>query len=334
MRARLVTLGLLILAAVSATGAVRQPQADLIVLGGAIYTADPRRPRADALAVRDGHFVAVGSRADILAMKGATTRVVDLAGDAVVPGLQDAHGHFLGLGASLTTLDLRDTPSVASITAKVAARAAGQAAGRWVVGRGWDQNDWPVKSWPTRQDLDAVAADTPVVLKRIDGHAAWANTKALALAGITADTRDPDGGRLLRDSAGRPTGVLIDTAQRLVERHIPPPSPRRDRRADPCRRSRNASAGADDGPRRRGVKRHHRRLSPVERRPTPRHASLRDDRLEPGHDTRVVRARPAAGPGPSRHGACGQAVADGALGSRGASLLRTMPTNRAHADCW
>ena len=213
------------LASVSAFGGLRQAPADLIVMGGAIYTADARRPRVDAFAVRDGRFVAVGSRADALAMKGAATRVVDLAGDAVVPGLQDAHGHFLGLGASLSTLDLRDTPSLSSITAKVAARVTGRAPDRWIVGRGWDQNDWPVKDWPTRQDLDAVAPETPVVLKRIDGHALWANSKALALAGVTAGDQRSRWRPVLRDSAGTPTGVFIDTAQGLVERHIPQPTP-------------------------------------------------------------------------------------------------------------
>jgi predicted amidohydrolase YtcJ len=225
MRGRFVVLaGLVTLASVAASSAMRQAPADLIVTGGQIYTADARRARVDAVAVRDGRFVAVGSRADALAMTGATTRVIDLAGGTVVPGLQDAHGHFLGLGASLASLDLRDTPSLSSITAKVASRGAGQRADRWIVGRGWDQNDWPVKDWPTRQDLDAVAPETPVFLVRIDGHAAWANSKALALAGITAATRDPDGGRVLRDSAGTPTGVFIDTAQSLVSRHIPGPT--------------------------------------------------------------------------------------------------------------
>ena len=202
----------------------QQLPADLIVTGGAVYTAASARPRADALAVRNGRFIAVGSAADALALKGPVTRVVDLAGAVVVPGLHDAHGHFLGLGASLSTLDLRDTPTLSSITVKVAERLRGQPVDRWIVGRGWDQNDWPVKEWPTRQALDAVAPETPVWLERIDGHAGWANSKALALAGVSARTRDPDGGRVLRDAAGHPTGIFVDTAQTLVERHIPPPS--------------------------------------------------------------------------------------------------------------
>ena len=229
MNRRLILVGLALVAtawAVRAAGPSpsRQPPADLIVTGGAIYTADVARPRADAVAVRNGRFVVVGSAAEALAFKGPATRLVDLAGAVVVPGLQDAHGHFLGLGASLTALDLRDTPNPASITAKVAERLGGQPPDRWIVGRGWDQNDWPVKEWPTRQALDAVAPDTPVWLERIDGHAGWANSEALAVAGVTAATVDPAGGRVLRDASGAPTGVFVDTAQALVERHIPPPT--------------------------------------------------------------------------------------------------------------
>lgn len=207
-----------------ALSAVRQAPADLIVAGGPIYTADARRPKVEAVAVRGGRFIAAGTTADVMALKGTATRMVALGGQAALPGLHDAHGHFLGLGASLASLDLRDTTGAARIVELVAAKVAAQRAGRWVVGRGWDQNDWATRQWPSRSDLDAVAPDTPVFLTRIDGHAAWANSKALALAGITAATKDPDGGRLLRDAAGEPTGVLIDTAQRLVARNIPPPT--------------------------------------------------------------------------------------------------------------
>ncbi len=163
------------------------------------------------------------------------------------------------------SLDLRDTPSLASITAKVAATRGRPGAGRWIVGRGWDQNDWPVKEWPTRQDLDAVAPDTPVLLDRIDGHAAWANSKALALAGITAATRDPDGGRLLRDAGRR--------ADRRAHRHraaagrTAHPADRRPREID------EQILAADRETRRLGLtmvhdagasSAHHRGLSPAE----------------------------------------------------------------------
>lgn len=204
----------------------RQPaQADLIVLGGPIYTAARSAPRVEAFAVRGERIVRVGRARDVLTLKGTATRVLDLAGQTVVPGLHDAHGHFAGLGASLSQLDLRDTRSTTQIAAQVAARAATRPPDTWVLGRGWDQNDWSVKQWPTRADLDRAAPSHPVFLTRIDGHAAWANSRALALAGISRETKDPPGGRLLRDASGEPTGVLIDTAQALLARHIPSRSP-------------------------------------------------------------------------------------------------------------
>ena len=119
-----------------------------------------------------------------------------------MPGLQDAHGHVLGLGASLQELDLRDTPTFDAIVAKVRARAAATRAGEWIIGRGWDQNRWPVPDWPAPGPLDAAAPRNPVFLTRIDGHAALANRRALAAAAITRDTPDPAGGRLIRDASG------------------------------------------------------------------------------------------------------------------------------------
>jgi predicted amidohydrolase YtcJ len=198
-------------------------QADLIVTG-TIYTADPARPRAEAFAIAGDRIIAVGTRAELAALAGPATRTLDERDGAIVPGLHDAHGHFLGLGESLAVLDLRDTETEAVIAAKVATAVKAAQAGRWVIGRGWDQNDWPSRRWPTRAVLDAVSGDTPVVLERIDGHASWVNSEALVRGGITATTPDPPGGRLLRDASGAPTGVLIDNAQQLVTRHVPPPS--------------------------------------------------------------------------------------------------------------
>jgi predicted amidohydrolase YtcJ len=198
--------------------------ADLVVRGGRIYTAETAQPIVEAVAVRGGRFVVVGSIQDVAAVTGPATRVLELRGHTAVPGLQDAHGHFLGLGASLAALDLRDTTSVAQIVARVKARAAALPAGTWIVGRGWDQNDWQPAQWPTRTDLDAVSPDHPVFLTRIDGHAAWTNSRALAQAAVTSATADPPGGRVLREHDGAPAGVLVDTAQSLVARHIPPPS--------------------------------------------------------------------------------------------------------------
>jgi hypothetical protein len=198
--------------------------ADLIVHNAVIYTVNPAQPRAEAVAVRGGRFVVVGSSADALRLRGTHTRVVDAAGAAVVPGLQDAHAHFTGLGAALQALDLRGTGSLDEIVALVRKRVAAARPGEWILGRSWDQNDWPVKAWPTHEALDNVSGDHPVYLTRVDGHAAFANARAMALAGVSAETKDPDGGRIIRDSAGRPTGVFIDNAMGLVGSRIPRPT--------------------------------------------------------------------------------------------------------------
>ena len=174
--------------------------------------------------MRDGRIVRVGSNADVMRLKGPQTEVLDLQGATLVPGLQDAHGHVLGLGASLTTLDLRDTPTSTRIAELVAERAKTVPAGQWILGSGWDQNDWPEKAWPTREILDRAAPNHPVLLGRIDGHASWANSRAMQAAGIDATTPDPSGGRLIRDATNIPTGILVDTAQRLVKRHVTEPS--------------------------------------------------------------------------------------------------------------
>ena len=206
-------------------GAQAGEPADLIVHNAVIHTVNAAQPRAEAVAVRGGRFVVVGSNADALRLRGPRTRVVDAAGGAIVPGLQDAHAHFTGLGAALQVLDLRGTASLDEIVALVEKRAASARPGEWILGRSWDQNDWPVKAWPTHAALDRVSGDHPVYLTRVDGHAAYANARAMALAGITADTRDPDGGRIIRDAAGRPTGVFVDNAMALVGAHVPRPTP-------------------------------------------------------------------------------------------------------------
>jgi predicted amidohydrolase YtcJ len=202
----------------------QEPPATLIIHNGPIYTADAVHPTAEAVAVRDGRIVRVGSDADVMRLKGIQTEILDLQGATLVPGLQDAHGHVLGLGTSLTTLDLRDTPTPTRIAELVAERAKTVPAGKWILGRGWDQNDWPEKAWPSREILDRAAPNHPVLLERIDGHASWANSRALQAAGIDATTPDPPGGRLIRDHANMPTGIVVDTAQQLVERHVTEPS--------------------------------------------------------------------------------------------------------------
>jgi predicted amidohydrolase YtcJ len=222
---RLVISALGLTSMLAAMLAAQARPATLLVHGGPIYTVNPAQPVVEAVAVRDDRIVGVGSWAEIRRLEGPSTMVLDLDGATLVPGLEDAHGHVLGLGTSLSVLDLVDTPDLAHVVAMVQARVAGTPSGQWIIGRGWDQNDWPAKTWPSRRDLDRVAPDHPVLLTRIDGHAAWVNSRALALAGITQATPDPPGGRIIRDPAGAPTGVLIDGAQQLVAARIPAPDP-------------------------------------------------------------------------------------------------------------
>jgi predicted amidohydrolase YtcJ len=198
--------------------------ADLIVHHGTIHTVAAGAPRAEAIAIRGDRIVYVGADAGALKLRGPATRVIDVDGRAVLPGLQDAHGHVFGLGEQLQELDLRGTTSLAEVTAKVAGRARTLPPDAWLIGRGWDQNDWPVTAWPSRTALDAAAPGRRVWLTRIDGHAGVASSRALAEAGLTAASADPPGGRIIRDAAGAPDGVLVDRAMTAVTRLIPPPS--------------------------------------------------------------------------------------------------------------
>jgi hypothetical protein len=201
--------------------AAQQAPADFIVVNARIYTADLTRPTAQALGVRDGRIVFVGSVRGAEALAGPRTERWDLGGKTVIPGMVDAHVHLVGLGQALRIVDLTGTRSYDEIVARVAARARTARPGEWVRGRGWDQNDWAVTVFPTHEALTSAAPDNPVVLGRVDGHALLVNAKALELAGITRSTPDPDGGRIVRDEAGNATGVLVDRAMGLVNRVIP-----------------------------------------------------------------------------------------------------------------
>jgi predicted amidohydrolase YtcJ len=214
-------------AAVAGRDKQKEPDAgpaDLVLDGGVVVTLDDARPRATALAVRAGRIVAGGGDDEMKPLIGRGTRRIDLKGRTVVPGLTDAHVHVEGLGTALERLDLVGAATLDEALARVAAAAKGAPAGEWLQGRGWDQNDWPEKRFPTAADLDRVAGGRPVFLIRVDGHAAWASSEALVRAGISAKTKDPEGGRILRDAAGEPSGVLVDKAMALVTDHIPEPS--------------------------------------------------------------------------------------------------------------
>jgi predicted amidohydrolase YtcJ len=201
-----------------------QRPADLIVTGARIYTVDPSRPTAEALAIRDGRVLFVGSARGARALQGPKTQIVDATGRTIIPGMTDAHAHFLGLGQALRTVDLVGTTSYAEVIARVAARAREVPAGSWIIGHGWDQNDWGDTRFPTHDALSRAVPNNPVLLERVDGHATLANAKAMQLAAVTKATQDPAGGRLERDSTGTPTGVFVDNAMALVDRVVPPAS--------------------------------------------------------------------------------------------------------------
>ena len=191
------------------------------MVGGTILTMDEEAPAATALAVVRGRIMAVGSDADIRQLVGPRTRVIELSGRGVTPGLVDSHAHLLGLGTALDSVDLRGAKSAKEAADRAAAAARDRPAGEWVTGRGWDQNLWQPQVFPTRSPLDDRVPEHPVALRRVDGHALWANTRALELSGVDKDTPEPAGGKIERDAAGRPTGVLVDAAMDLVESHIP-----------------------------------------------------------------------------------------------------------------
>jgi predicted amidohydrolase YtcJ len=201
------------------------PCADLLVENAVILTLDPGAPRATALAAKDGRLLAVGG-AEVAAQHACPGRTerIDLAGRTVLPGLIDAHGHLRGLGEGLRRVDLVGTASYDEVLARVEERLRSAGPGEWLQGRGWDQNDWPERSYPTRARLDALGEGNPILLTRIDGHAALANRAALAAARIDARTPDPPGGEIVRDAAGNPTGVLIDAAVDLAAAAAPRPS--------------------------------------------------------------------------------------------------------------
>ena len=170
----------------------------------------------------DGKVVAAGPP-ELLSEYPDAIRI-DGKGRTLLPGLIDAHAHVYGLGFLQTSLDLAGTPSLDAATAKIAAYAGDNADKRWLLGRGWNQVIWPVREFPAAADIDAVVSDRPVWLRRIDGHAGWANTRALEIAGIDNDTPDPVGGKIIRDANGNATGVLIDKAMDIMEAHVPQPT--------------------------------------------------------------------------------------------------------------
>ncbi len=199
--------------------------ATLVLTNGHFYTMDASQPRVSAVAVRDGVIVATGNDDEMRALLAPGGEWLDLGGRTVIPGLVDAHVHFQWFSLNLQRVDLYEVPSKDEALRRIAATAGTLAPGQWLEGRGWTQEVWADRAFPTAADLDAVAGHVPAYLAHKSGHAAWVNSRALKLAGITADTPDPAGGQIARDDHGEPTGLLLESAMDLVARLIPPPTP-------------------------------------------------------------------------------------------------------------
>jgi predicted amidohydrolase YtcJ len=204
------------------TSPPKADSADLVFINGNVYTANEKQMHAEAVAVKGDRIVFVGANAAAKKYQGAKTRVVDLHGATVLPGMTDAHYHFIGVGQREMNLNLEGITNLEDFLAKVKARVEEAKPGEWVTGRGWIETFWKPPVFPTRWDLDKVSPNNPVYLTRADGHGAVANSAALKIGGVTKDTKDPFGGQVLRDKqTGEPTGMLLDNAQAFVTRHIP-----------------------------------------------------------------------------------------------------------------
>src|SRR5947209_8606739 len=199
--------------------------ADVVFVNANVYTVNEKQPRAEAIAVKGDRIVLVGSNANAKRFQGRGTRVIDLHGETVVPGMTDAHYHFIGVGQREMNLNLEGITNLEDFLAKVKERVDRAKPGEWVTGRGWIETFWKPPVFPSRWDLDRISPNNPVFLTRADGHGAVANSAALKIGGVTKDSKDPFGGQILRDKqTGEPVGMLLDNAQGFVSRYIPAPT--------------------------------------------------------------------------------------------------------------
>jgi predicted amidohydrolase YtcJ len=197
------------------------PSADLVLFNGKIVTVDNDFSFQQAVAVDGDKIIFVGNNKQVKKYIGPKTRVIQLNGALVLPGLIDAHAHLHSLGDQLSYLDISGTTHYGQIIREVAERVKTVKPGEWIIGGRWDHNDWPDKTFPHHKDLSKLSPNNPVYLRRIDGNSALVNHKAMEIAGINKATPDPFGGVIHRDSRGEPTGVLINRAMNLVKKHIP-----------------------------------------------------------------------------------------------------------------
>jgi predicted amidohydrolase YtcJ len=195
-------------------------KADVIFLNGNVHTFNLDFPSAQAVGIKDNKIIYVGDTQGTINIRDHETKIFDLEGSTVLPGLVDAHAHVMGLGKALSQVDLMGTSSKDEILDIILNAATKAKDGEWISGRGWDQNDWEIKEFPTLEDL-AGTESHPVYMRRVDGHAAWVNSKTLEICKINSNTPDPEGGKIVKDSDGNPTGILIDNAIYLVSDNIP-----------------------------------------------------------------------------------------------------------------
>jgi predicted amidohydrolase YtcJ len=296
--------------------------AELVLTNARIHTMAAEKPEVEALAIQGGRVVATGTAQELKTWQGPATRIIDLKGKAVYPGFHEGHGHLKGLGYQIIRLDVSGVSDLKVVLDRVKDELAKTPKSEWVLGRGWDQNLWPRKEFPSRLDLDKLGADAPVALTRIDGHALWVNSLALKKAGITRKTPDPVGGKILRDAQGEATGILIDRAMDLVRAVIPNESPAQREKAIRAALARSvelgltsfhdAGVGADD-------------IAIYEKLLAENALPLRINVMLSGSDEalldRYMKSGPVVKGDQQLQIRSVKLMADGALGSRGAALL-------------
>jgi len=217
-------MGMLAMLLMAHVGPLRE-EAELVLLGGRVWTGDPRQPQAEAVAIGGGRILAIGRTESVRALIGPRTQVLTVEGRLVLPGFIDNHTHFLNGGFHLLSVDLRDARDPQEFARRIAERAKALPPGRWITGGNWDHELWPGAPLPRKEWIDPYTPNTPVFVTRLDGHMGLANSVALRQAGITRQTPDPPGGTIVRDpQTGEPTGILKDAAMSLIYRVIPEPS--------------------------------------------------------------------------------------------------------------
>ena len=305
----------------AATACARRDSADLVLRNARILTLSGDDAAPTAIAIRGERIAYVGGEQGIGDWIGKKTRVIDASGLTVTPGLVDSHGHLENLGRILTEPNLVGTRSIDEVLHRVREYQSRTGTSDWLHGRGWDQNDWATQAFPTWRDLESTNQN-PVYLERIDGHALWVNRRAMELAGITRDTPDPPGGRIIRDERGDPTGIFVDNAEELIESHVALATPElMDRRIaaalEECNRV--GLTGVHDAGTTRSV------LDALRRLGNRGALTINVYSMIDSDDRSLARERLAAGPAQEFEGRltmrCLKLRADGALGSRGAALL-------------